>query len=139
MLGQERLSSQDITSKRRTGDVITAIILIMIGLIAVIGGPYWYFTWRDTPHTLEEHAQYGMLILFLGLTIIPLIGALLLFMGGSLLSSNHLKTSQQFLVIILAVWTISLDSILVAVVPSLLILDLSPNWFVSDFNVDSLL
>jgi len=76
--------------KTGEGDSLAALLgigFIIAGLAALIGGPYWYFSWRSSPHSLIELS--GSLWMFFScLWILPAIGIFLMLLGGGLLSGE---------------------------------------------------
>ena len=75
------------TSEEGSLAALLGIGFIIAGLAALIGGPYWYFSWRSTPHSLIELSG-SLWIVFFCLLILPAIGIFLLLLGGALLSGE---------------------------------------------------
>lgn len=78
--------------KQKTGeeDSLAALLgigFIIAGLAALIGGPYWYFSWRSSPHSLIELSG-SLWMIFFCLLILPAIGIFLMLLGGGLLSGE---------------------------------------------------
>ena len=72
------------------GDSLAALLgigFIIAGLAALIGGPYWYFSWRSRPHSLIELSS-SLWMIFFCLLILPAIGIFLMLLGGGLLSGE---------------------------------------------------
>lgn len=84
----EPYASQELNYKVDTIVKLLAVGFIVAGLAALLGGPYWYFTWRDDPHTLKE-LESARTNFLLGLLVMPIVGILLLALGGSLISRGE--------------------------------------------------
>lgn len=76
------------TSEESSLAALLGIGFIIAGLAALIGGPYWYFTWRSSPHSLIELSG-SLWLIFFCLLILPAIGIFLMFLGGDLLSGEE--------------------------------------------------
>ena len=76
--------------KAGEGDSLAALLgisFVIAGLAALIGGPYWYFSWRSSPHSLIELSG-SLWMIFFCLLILPAIGIFLMLLGGGLLSGE---------------------------------------------------
>ena len=76
--------------KAGEGDSLAALLgisFVIAGLAALIGGPYWYFSWRSSPHSLIELSG-SLWMIFFCLLILPAVGIFLMLLGGGLLSGE---------------------------------------------------